>query len=156
MPVLLIIAIAIIALIVMVNVGAVPVAFTVVEDIPLSSSITDIAANIPGSKLAEESLIVIALNGETTDIRAQVSVGGNQVLPESPVSVQATSGVLPVTPDDNIITTFGKAGEDIVIRGTNLDAAAARELRAKVQVFPVKDLQLIAQALREGGIPASA
>jgi len=135
---------------------AVPVAFTLVEDIPLSSSIVDVAANIPGAILAEESLVIIALNGETVDIRAQISVGGQQVLPESRVTVQATVGVLPVTPDDNIIVTFGKAGNAITIRGVNLDAAAARELRAKVQTFPTSDIQLIAQALRDNAIPVSA
>jgi len=135
---------------------AVPVALTAVEDIALSSSVQDILANIPGALLQEESLVVIAMNGETVDIRAQISVGGNQVLPDSRVTVQATVGVLPVTPDDVIIATFGKAGEQITIRGTNLDAVAARELRAKVQIFPTADIELLSQALRGLGIPVSA
>lgn len=135
---------------------AVPVSFNVVNDIPLSDSVVDIAANIPGAILQEDSLVLIYLNGETTDIRAQISVGGNQVLPESPVTVQATAGVLPVTPDDVAIITFGKKGNAITIRGTNLDAAAARELRAKVFTFPTSDIMLLAQALRTLGIPIAA
>ncbi len=132
---------------------AIPVAFTAVNDIPLSSTVEDIVANVPGAVLQEDSLVIIALNGETTDIRAQLSVGGNQVLPRSRVTVQATSGVLPITPDDVIVATFGKKGEQITISGTNLDAAAARELRAKVQTFPTSDIMLLAQALRTLGVP---
>lgn len=135
---------------------AVPVAFTIVRDIPLSESVVDIALGFPGAILEEDSLVIIALNGETVDIRSQISVGGNQVLPESSVTVQATIGVLPVTPDDVIIATFGKQGNAITIRGTNLDAAAARELRAKVQTFPTSDIMLLSQALRTLGIPIAA
>lgn len=133
-----------------------PVAFTVVNDIAVSSTIVDIAANIPGADISEPSLVLIALNGETVDIRAQVSIGGAQVLPESRVTVQATIGVLPVTPDDILISTLGNAGESITIKGTNLDAAAAREIRATVLVFPMGDinaLQLLMQQMREVGIP---
>ena len=132
-----------------------PVSFTVVNDIPLSSTIVDIAANIPGADISEPALILIALNGETVDIRAQISIGASQVLPESRVTVQATVGVLPVTPDDIIVTTFGNQGDSITIKGTNLDAAVARELRAKVQIFPMNDIagvQLVLQKLKEVGI----
>jgi hypothetical protein len=132
---------------------AVPVAFTVIRDIPLSESVVDVALGLPGAILEEDSLVIVALNGETTDIRAQISVGGAQVLPESSVTVQATIGVLPVTPDDVLIATFGKKGNAITIRGTNLDAVAARELRAKVQTFPTSDIMLLSQALRTLGIP---
>jgi len=134
---------------------AIPVALTKVFDIPLSSSEDNILKNVPGAVLAEDSLIQISLNGETTDVRAQISVGGNQVLPESNVTIQATDGILPITPDDNVISTFGRAGQEITIRGTNLDAAAARELRAKVQTFPSSDILLLSQALRSVGVPIS-
>jgi len=133
-----------------------PVAFTVVNDIALSSTVVDIAANIPGADISEPSLVLIALNGETVDVRAQVSIGGAQVLPESRVTVQATVGVLPVTPDDILIATLGNQGESITIKGTNLDAVAARELRAKVLIFPMDDinaLMLLMQQMRELGIP---
>jgi len=132
-----------------------PVAFTVIRDIALSSTVVDIAANIPGADISEPSLILIALNGETVDIRAQISIGTAQVLPESSVTVQATVGVLPVTPDDILVVTLGNAGESITIKGTNLDAAAAREIRAKVEIFPMSDiagLMLLAQKMREAGI----
>lgn len=132
-----------------------PNALTVVNDVPLSSTVVDILANIPGAVLAEPSLVQIALNGETVDIRGQISVGGNQVLPESRVTVQATVGVLPITPDDILVTTFGKGNEQITVKGTNLDAAAAREIRAKVQTFPTSDIMLLSQALRGVGIPVA-
>lgn len=135
---------------------AVPVALTAVEDIALSSSVQDILADIPGAQLAEESLVIIALNGETADVFAQISIGGNQILPESRVTVQATAGILPITPDDVIVASFGKAGNTITIRGSNQDAAAARELRAKLQIFPTADIELLSQALRGLGIPVSA
>jgi len=136
-----------------------PVAFTVVNDIPLASTVVDIAANIPGADISEPSLVLIALNGETVDIRAQVSIGGAQVLPESRVTVQATVGILPVTPDDILVTTLGNRGESITIKGTNLDAAAAREIRASVLIFPMSDinaLMLLMQQMRELGIPIVA
>jgi len=154
MEIFIIMVIAVVAALSMFN--AVPVALTAVEDIALASSVQDILANIPGGQLAEESLVIIALNGETVDIRAQISIGGNQVLPESRVTVQATVGVLPITPDDVIIASFGTKGDQITIRGSNQDAAAARELRAKVQIFPTADIELLSQALRGLGIPVSA
>ena len=132
-----------------------PVSFTIVNDVPLSSTIVDIAIGIPGSDIKEPSLILIALNGETADIRAQISIGSSQVLPESRVTVQGTVGVLPVTPDDVLVATLGNGGDSITIKATNLDAAAAREIRAKVMVFPMSDiaaLQLLMQRLKEVGI----
>jgi len=135
---------------------AIPVAFTVIRDIPLSESVVDIALGFPGAILQEDSLVIIALNGETVDIRGQISIGGNQVLPESSLTVQATVGVLPITPDDVLIASFGKKGNAITIRGTNLDSAAAREIRAKVQTFPASDIQLLSQALRVLGVPIAS
>lgn len=132
-----------------------PVSFTVVRDLALSSTVVDIAANIPGADVKEPSLVLIALNGETADIRAQVSLGAAQVLPESRVTVQATIGVLPITPDDILVASLANGGDAITIKGTNLDAAAAREIRAKVMVFPMSDimaLQLLLQRLKEVGI----
>lgn len=55
--------------------------------------------------------------------------------------------------------TLGNQGESITIKGTNLDAAAAREIRAKVQIFPMSDinaLMLLMQQMREAGIPITA
>ncbi len=60
-----------------------------------------------------------------------------------------------MTPDDVLIATLGTAGQTITIKGTNLDAAAARELRAKVLVFPMSDimmLQILLQKLKEVGV----
>ncbi len=133
-----------------------PESLTTVNDLPLSKVVENIIADIPGSQVSEDSLVLIALNGETTDVQAQISIGGAQVLPQSNVTVQATAGVLPITPDDIIVTTFAKANEQITIKGTNLDAVAARELRAKVQIFGVKDIMLLSQALRGVGIPVAA
>ncbi len=132
-----------------------PVSFTKVFDIPLSDSEDDIIIAVPGSVVSEPSLVQVALNGETADVTAQVSIGGAQVLPQSNVTVQATAGVLPVTPDDILVTSFGNSSERITIRGTNVDAAAARELRAKVTVFPTSDIAIVAQMLRQVGIPVS-
>lgn len=132
-----------------------PESFTAVRDIPSSETVQNIVADIPGSQVSEDSVVLIALNGETTDISAQISIGGAQVLPDSNVTVQATSGVLPITPDDIIVTTMAKANEQITIRGTNVDSVAARELRAKVQVFGVLDIAILAQALRGVGIPVA-
>jgi len=132
-----------------------PVSLTKVEDIPLSESNDDIILGVPGSVVSEPSLVQVALNGETTDVTAQVSIGGAQVLPQSNVTVQATAGILPITPDDILVTSFGNSSERITIRGTNKDAAAARELRAKVVVFPTSDIALVGQMLRQVGIPVS-
>jgi len=130
-----------------------PVTLTAVNDIALSSSVENILSDIPGSTLADDSLVLIALNAEDVDVRAQVSIGGAQILPQSPVTLQATVGVLPIIPDDQMVVSFGRAGEEITIRGTNLDGAAARELRAVVNTIPTSDLALIKQALERNGIP---
>ena len=133
-----------------------PEAFSEVVDIALASVVQNIVADIPGSQVSEDSLVQIALNGETTDVQAQISIGGAQVFPQGNVTVQATAGVLPITPDDIVVTTLAKANEQITIKGTNLDAVAARELRTKVQIFGVKDITILSQALRGVGIPVAA
>lgn len=121
-----------------------PQSLTGISDIPLSGAIDNVIANLQGRTLTEPSVILIALNRETVDVTCGVSVGATQVLPAgSAVTVQATVGVMPVLPDDIVITTAGLAGDEIIIAGRNADAAVPRELRTIVKIIPVEDMALL-------------
>jgi len=85
-------------------------------------------------------MILIALNGETTDVTAGVNIGGEQALIDgSGVTIQAAVGVLPILPDDQLVVTFGGIGNQVTVSGANADAAAARELRSIARIFEVDD-----------------
>lgn len=121
-----------------------PQSLTGISDIPLSGSVDNVVANLQGRVLTEPSVVLIALNRESVDVLVGVSVGATQVLPAgSAVTVQATIGVMPVLPDDMIITTAGLKGDEIIVAGTNADAAAPRELRTVIKIIPVEDMALL-------------
>jgi len=126
-----------------------PYTLTAISDIPLSDSIQNLFADQRGIQLAGDSMILVALNGETVDVTAGVNIGGEQALLDgSRVTLQATVGVLPILPDDQSVVTFGGKGNQITITGRNADAAAARELRGIVRVFEVDDF-ILAKLLEE-------
>ncbi len=131
-----------------------PVSIAAIVDIPLSGRVANVFANLGGRTLTEPSIVLVALNRETVDVLAGVSIGGTEVLPaNSAVTVQATVGVMPVLPDDIIVTSAGQAGDEIIITGTNADAAAPRELRAIAKIIPVEDQAVLAAVATVQGIP---
>lgn len=116
---------------------------TAINDIALSSSIPNLFADQGGRVLAEASLVTIALNGEDVDVTAGIRLGPTEVLAaNSRVTLQATVGVLPILPDDVVSQSIGEASDEIIVSGQNADAAAPRELRGKVLVIPITDVDL--------------
>lgn len=121
-----------------------PYTLVAISDIPLSDRDNDLLDGQRGRTLNEPSLVEIALNGEDVDITMSVTIGAVDVLSAgSRVTLQATAGILPIFPDDVLVRTFGKAGDEIIIGGVNADAAAAREARTVVRVTAVEDVDLM-------------
>lgn len=121
-----------------------PYTITAIEDIPLSDDNDNILLGKRGQTLTEKAIVLVALNRETVDVTAGVTVGTTDVLSAgSAVTVQATVGVLPVLPDDIIVTTMGNDKDEIIVSGRNADAVAARELRAIVKVIAIEDQALL-------------
>jgi len=121
----------------------VPYTLTAINDIALSGQVQNIFSDQQGRTLPQASMVLIALNGESVDVTAGVNIGGEQVLEAgSRVTLQATVGDLPIIPDDQLVVTFGNAGQEIIVSGRNVDAAASRELRAIIRVFPTDDFVL--------------
>jgi hypothetical protein len=131
-----------------------PVSIAAIVDIPLSGRVANVFANLAGRVLTEPSIVLIALNRESVDVLAGVSIGGTEVLPaNSAVTVQSTVGVMPVLPDDILVTSGGQAADEIIITGTNADAAVPRELRAIAKIIPVEDQALLQAVAAVQGIP---
>ncbi len=123
---------------------------TGITDIDPAGSVTNVIAEKPGIKLRQASVVNIFLTRESVDVEAVVTVGGTNVFPSGPVNVVAAVGTLPSTQDDDVITVMGMAGDDIIIGGTNANAAA-QELRALVKVMPIDDAILLhAAKIRTG------
>jgi len=115
---------------------AIGYSISAINDIPAGESVNNIIENKPGVKLARRSAVDIFLSREGVDVSATVTVGGTAVYPNGPTPLNATVGVLPSTQDDNVISVIADAGDEILIAGTNVNAAA-QELRALVKVLPV-------------------
>jgi len=56
--------------------------------------------------------------------------------------------------DDNIIRTFARGGDEIIIRGQNDDAVAAAQLRVVIVVTPIDDV-VLARSMREFGVASA-
>lgn len=131
-----------------------PVSIAAIEDVPISGRIANVFANLAGRVLTEPSIVLIALNRETVDVLVGVSIGGTEVLPaNSAVTVQATVGVMPVLPDDIIVTSGGQAADEIIISATNADGVAPREVRAIAKIIPIEDQALLQAVAAVQGIP---
>jgi len=130
-----------------------PYTLSTIEDIPATNSVNNILNGLQGEILPENSQVDIALNGESVDVTAQVTIGADNVFPTGRVSLETTVGILPTLPDDRIIRTFGNGGERIILRGNNSNAAA-QELRAVVQVTPIDDMVALQVMQQLGRIPA--
>jgi len=133
-----------------------PYSITQVSSIPLSDAIQNIIEGIAGRTLAEDSLVEVAANMGDADVSMQMTIGGDQVLPAGPVNLEAGAGVLPSVRDDLIISTFGKAGDEMIIRGQNDDAAAAAQLRVVIRVTPIDDVVLARSMTEFGAASAQA
>jgi len=118
-----------------------PYTLTVINDIPLSSTIQNLLEGRSGRILDEPSRVRIYATRETVDVSMGQTLGREEILPAGSVTNLSTViGSLPSRQDDLITETFGNGGEEIIVQGVNADAAAARELRLLVDVKAVSDI----------------
>jgi len=127
-----------------------PYTITQVTSIPLNSVVENIIEGIQGRIVPQDSFVEVAANMGDADVSMQMTVGADQVLPPSPVNLEAAAGVLPSIRDDKIIETFAQGQDELIIRGQNLDVVAAAELRVVIRVTPIDDVQLV-KAMRDFG-----
>lgn len=120
-----------------------PTSFIQIFDIPAADTEPNIFVQIPEARITEASFVQFSLNREAVTVLITVKVGSDEVLPSSPVTLEATVGVLPSIRDDTIIETFAQAGDIISIAASNSDGAAAREIRAIVRVTAINDMDLV-------------
>ncbi len=112
-----------------------------IAKIPATGSVDNVIKNLPGVKLREASLVIIYLTREVEEILVSVTVGGTLVFPSGPANISTVAGSLPSTQDDQLIVVMAQASDEIIIAGTNGNAAE-KELRALVQVTPITDVVL--------------
>jgi len=116
---------------------------TGIAKIDATGAVDNVIANKRGRTLKEMSVVDIYLTREDADVLATVTVGGTDVLSQGPVNLVALNGTLPSTQDDRVVTTIGAPNDEIIIQGTNANAAI-KELRALVKVMPIDDTALVA------------
>lgn len=116
---------------------------TGVSDIPANDAVDNVIANKRGRTLQRMSVVDIYLTRESVDVQVSVTIGGTEVFPLGPANIDTVAGSLPSTQDDNVITAIGLPNEEIIIAGTNANAAA-QELRALVKVMPVDNSAIVA------------
>jgi len=118
-----------------------PYTLTVINDIPLSSTVQNLLEGRSGRILDEPSRVRIYATRETVDVTMGETLGREEILPAGSVTnISTVIGSLPSRQDDLITETFGNGGEEIIVQGVNADAAAARELRLLVDVKAVTDI----------------
>lgn len=117
-----------------------PYSMAVVEDVALNS-VSNILRDQRGRTLMEASRIKIYANREDVDITYNILVGPDSVLEDGISAINANPGVAPIIPDDLLIDTFGQAGDELVIRARNINAAA-REARVVIFITPIDDVAL--------------
>jgi len=133
-----------------------PYTITQVTSIPLNSVVENIIEGIQGRIVPQDSFVEVAANMGDADVSMQMTVGADQVLPPSPVNLEAAAGVLPSIRDDKIIETFAQGQDELIIRGQNLDVVAAAELRVVIRVTPIDDVQLVSAMRAFGAASAQA
>lgn len=118
-----------------------PYTMAVSLDIPISGS-SSLLEGISGRTLQEPSRIRMYANREDVLVTFSMLVGKDNVLEAgSGAALNATVGDLPSTRDDLLVDTFGLAGDEILIRASNTNAAL-KEARVIVMVTPIDDAAL--------------
>jgi len=125
-----------------------PYTITVINDIPLGSTIQNLIEGRSGRVLDEASRVRVYATRETVDVTMGFTLGREQVLPAGSVTaINTVAGSLPSRQDDLITETLGAELDEIIIQGVNADGAAARELRLIVDVISVADLAVLPGSL---------
>jgi len=125
-----------------------PYTITVIEDIPLASTVQNMIEGRSGRVLEDEARIRVYATRETVAVTLGFTLGREEVLPAgSVVNISTVIGSLPSRQDDLITETLGAPGDEIILQGVNSDAAAPRELRLLIDVIAVDDLMVLPGSL---------
>lgn len=115
-----------------------PYTISVIADVAISAT-ESILRDQRGRTLSEASRIKCYANRETVALFFNSTIGSDEVTSDAVAAINATDGDGPIVPDDLLFDTFGGAGDEIVIRVRNTDAAAAREGRVLLFIIPIDD-----------------
>lgn len=131
--------------------AAEPTVIRAINDLAASGTV-NVLAGEQGRVLSEASLVSIFANQEAVTGSWQCSIGAIQVMPQnSPATLQATVGVMPSIRDDLLVLSMGEANDEIILRYTNGDGAAAREGRFIVNIIPV-GAKVLLELMNSSGI----
>ncbi len=129
------------------------------------STINDLAAGLSvnllqglkGRTLPMDAWVVAFTNQELVSGSFQATIGGTEVvIPNTPSTLQATVGVMPIVPDDLLFLSVGDKGEEVIVNYSNGDGAAAAEGRIKLYVVPIPTALALRFAVNQGlSVPAA-
>lgn len=124
-----------------------PYTITIVNDIPLASTVQNLVEGRSGRVLDEPSRVRVYATRESVDVTMGFILGREEVLPAGSVTnISTVAGSLPSRQDDLITETLGDVGNEIIIQGVNVNAAA-QELRLLIDVISIDDLAQLPGAL---------
>jgi len=118
-----------------------PYTISTLNVVPIATS-ENLLTGLKGRVLAAPSRVQIAYNSELVTDRVSVLIGGENVLDNARVTTVAGSGIMPTLPDDNMTTTLGDTGDEIIINAFN-PSAATSEIRVIVRVTEIDDVALL-------------
>jgi len=136
--------------------AATPYNIAIINDLAASAS-TNLLQGLKGRTLPMDSFIACFANQEAVSGSWQATIGATEVvIPNTPATLQATVGVMPILPDDLLFLTMGDKGDELIVNYTNGDGAVAREGRVKVYVIPIPALLALQFAINSGlSVPAA-
>ena len=119
---------------------ALPYTMSAISDIPANDTV-NLLAGLRGRTLPGPSRVQIFLTREAINVLTNILIGGESVLQGGLAQINATVGTSPIVPDNKMVDSFGFGGQEIILEGQNLTAAAL-ELRALVMITPMDDVLL--------------
>jgi len=117
-----------------------PYTLGVVVDVPAGGT-SSLLADQRGRTLLEPSRVICFANREGVDVLFNSTVGAESVTQDQAAAINTVLGDVPSTRDDKLFDTFGFAGDEIVIRAANSNAAG-QEARVTLFIIPVDDNEL--------------
>jgi len=117
-----------------------PYTITRVEDVA-PGTISNIIEGQTGRSLVAAARVKIAINREGVDVSFDIFIGSERVMVNGAAPINTVLGDVPILPDDILVDTFGKQGDEIVVNANNSNAAA-QEARVVIQVAEIDDASL--------------
>jgi len=124
-----------------------PYTITVINDIGIGATVQNLVEGRSGRVLDEPSRVRVYATRESIDVTMGFILGREEVLPAGSVTnISTVIGSLPSRQDDLITETLGDTGNEIIIQGVNVNAAA-QELRLLIDVVSIDDLDQLPGSL---------